>query len=101
MGGEYGSEDSWTSGTTTVDPRYSAFPCRREEEESEGSAGRQAPEEGPHQSIVVVNLNDDARRLLLDELQGAVQLQVAHQQTLVPCGAEGLVDDLDGDRTRT
>lgn len=54
-----------------------------------------------YQRVVVVHLDDGARRLLLDVLQVSAQQQAAHQQALVPCWAESLTDHLKATRKHT
>lgn len=52
-----------------------------------------------YQRVVVVHLDDDARRLLLDVLEISAQQQAVHQQTLIPRGAESLTDHLRATQT--
>ena len=53
------------------------------------------------QGVVVVHLDDDAWRFLLDVLQVSRQKQSIHHHTLVPGRTQGLVDDLTDRRRET
>ena len=53
-----------------------------------------------YQCVVVVHLDENAWRLLLNVLQIATQQQTVHQQTLVPCWTESLTDHLTATHTQ-